>query len=118
MSDERTRNRLRDILSSVQHIREYIKGMSREAFLDNDEKQDAVIRRLEIISEAQKGIADEVKARHPHLPWRQIHAAGNLYRHEYFRIDPVEIWDTVTGPSLSDIECFARVELGLGLGLE
>jgi len=40
---------LQDILESIQHIEEYISEISEQEFLNNQEKQDAVIRRLEII---------------------------------------------------------------------
>jgi len=43
----------------------------------------AVTRCLEIISEASRRIPQEVKVRHPSLPWRQMADAGNKYRHEY-----------------------------------
>jgi uncharacterized protein with HEPN domain len=41
----------------------------------------AVIRSLEIISEASRRLSDELKARHPGIPWREMAAAGNFYRH-------------------------------------
>lgn len=40
----------------------------------------AVIRSLEIVSEASRRLSDELKARHPEIPWRDMTAAGNFYR--------------------------------------
>jgi hypothetical protein len=43
----------------------------------------AVVRSLEIISEASRRLTDEVKARHANIEWREMAAAGNVYRHSY-----------------------------------
>ncbi len=43
----------------------------------------AVTRALEIISEAARRLPDELRDRHPTLPWRAIMGAGNVYRHNY-----------------------------------
>jgi len=43
----------------------------------------AVIRCLEIISEASRRLSDEIKDRNPHIPWVNMAGAGNVYRHDY-----------------------------------
>ncbi len=50
-----------DILESITRIEEYTKGITDEEFHENLQAQDAVIRRLEIIGEAVKGIPDEIR---------------------------------------------------------
>ncbi len=45
---------LEDILESIDRIEEYVAGLSEREFERNSEKQDAVIRRIEIIGEAVK----------------------------------------------------------------
>lgn len=50
-----------DILESITRIEEYTKGITDEEFHENLQVQDAVIRRLEIIGEAVKGIPDEIR---------------------------------------------------------
>lgn len=113
MSEDRTLRRLADIAREIGLLRDFTKGMSEEEFLRDEKTQHAVVRSLEIISEAQKGIDNAVKARHPHLAWAQIHAAGNFYRHEYEMVEPERIWDTISGGSLPALERFVRIELGL-----
>ena len=53
----------------------------------------AVIRCLEIISEASRRLSDDLKARHPYIPWREMAAAGNVYP----RLDvlPRRVWKTL-----------------------
>ena len=43
----------------------------------------AVTRALEIISEVARRLPDELLEHYPHLPWKDIKGAGNVYRHEY-----------------------------------
>ena len=55
----------------------------------------AVTRCLEIISEASRRLPNEVKARHPAIPWKQIAGAGNVYRHDYEDVAAEFVWETV-----------------------
>jgi predicted nucleotidyltransferase len=54
-----------------------------------------VTRRLEVISEASRRLPEELKARHPSIPWRAMGAAGNIYRHEYEDVAVRGVWDTL-----------------------
>jgi uncharacterized protein with HEPN domain len=56
----------------------------------------AVTRCLEIISEASRRLPDELKARHPAIAWRDMAAAGNIYRHEYEDVAARRVWLTLT----------------------
>jgi len=40
--------------------------------LNSEEKQDAVVRRIEIIGEAVRNLSPEIKERYPEIPWRRI----------------------------------------------
>jgi uncharacterized protein with HEPN domain len=53
------------------------------------------LRCLEIITEASRRLSDELKARHPDIPWLEMARAGNFYRHYYERIIDQFVWDTV-----------------------
>jgi uncharacterized protein with HEPN domain len=70
----------------------------------------AVIRCLEIISEASRRLPLELKERHPHIPWKQIADAGNLYRHAYKDVRDEIIWQTVQS-ALDGLEVAVRDEL-------
>jgi len=63
---------LLDILESIEYIQRFLNGVSEEKFYENVEKQDAVLRRLEIIGEAVKHLPEEIRENHPDVPWRQI----------------------------------------------
>jgi uncharacterized protein with HEPN domain len=55
----------------------------------------AVVRDLEIVSEASRRLPGELTGRHPEIDWAAIAAAGNVYRHEYEAVDEALIWHTV-----------------------
>ncbi|MEO8659500.1 MAG: HepT-like ribonuclease domain-containing protein [Bryobacteraceae bacterium] len=53
------------------------------------------MRALEIISEASRRLPADLKARHPGVDWTAIAASGNIYHHEYGRVDEQLIWHTI-----------------------
>ena len=55
----------------------------------------AVVRALEIVSEASRRLPAELKDLHPEIDWIAVAAAGNIYRHEYEGVDENLIWRTV-----------------------
>jgi uncharacterized protein with HEPN domain len=65
----------------------------------------AVTRCLEIISEASRRLPDELKARHPSIAWKNMAAAGNVYRHDYEDVAAKLVWETVqlALPPLRDV---------------
>jgi uncharacterized protein with HEPN domain len=86
---------LRDIAHHIDLASQFSAGIEHEAFLDDTRTVFAVTRCLEIISEASRRLPDELKERHPSIPWKDIAGAGNVYRHDYEDVAPNLIWDTV-----------------------
>lgn len=81
-----------DILESIFKIQEYIKEVDEQAFAQNSEKQDAVIRRLEIIGEAVKSISSETREKYPQVRWREIAGMRDIIVHQYFGVSIELIW--------------------------
>lgn len=52
----RVRDYLEHIVLSISRIQRYVAGLDYASFLANEEKQDAIIRNLEIIGEAARNI--------------------------------------------------------------
>jgi len=95
MRSERTRSVLRDLLHQINLAIEFVQGYDREAFGADVRTVYAVTRCLEIISEASRRLPDELKARHPAISWKQMAAAGSVYRHDYEDVAAQLVWNTV-----------------------
>jgi uncharacterized protein with HEPN domain len=85
------RERLYDILESIQRI-EAQAARGRVAFADDELAQTAVVRWVEIIGEAARGLTEELRQAHPEVPWRQMIAMRNVLIHGYFDIDVDLVW--------------------------
>lgn len=95
MRSDRRDGALLTITENITLARAFVAGMDRTVFLQDLRSIYAVTRCLEIISEATRRLGPETENRHPDVPWRQIKAAGNLYRHDYDNVAPEILWITV-----------------------
>lgn len=87
---------LNHILESIAEIEKNLKGISEAKFHKTTAKQDAVIRRLEIIGEAAKNIPGEIRKKYTFVPWRQIAGSRDVLSHRYFEVDLRAVWDAAT----------------------
>ncbi len=95
MLSEKEIGYLKDVLRNVELAERFAQGLSYEGLRDNVQAIYAVIRSPEIISEASRRLSDELKARHPDIPWREMAVAGNFYRHNYEEITSLRVWKTL-----------------------
>lgn len=86
---------LKDILESISNIEEYTQGISEAEFSQNQQKQDAVMRRLEIIGEAVKNLPASFCEKHPDVPWPKIAGLRDVLIHGYFGLHIKRIWKVV-----------------------
>ncbi|GHB69834.1 hypothetical protein GCM10007390_24320 [Persicitalea jodogahamensis] len=63
---------LQDILDCIARIEDYLEGVTEQEFENNFEKQDSVIRRIEIMGEAVKNISIETRQKYPEVSWRGL----------------------------------------------
>ncbi len=98
---------LSQIQERIARIRKYLKGISRDKFLNSDLHKAAVVRELEVIGEAARLVSGVTKLRFPEIPWQQIIGMRNRLIHEYFNVDDSIVWEVATSqlPQLEeDIE--------------
>jgi uncharacterized protein with HEPN domain len=86
---------LKDITESISAIEEYVRVVTEDDFSSNRLVQDAVVRRLEIIGEAVKGIGDDFRGKYPEIPWKKIAGMRDIVAHGYFGVKLERIWDIV-----------------------
>lgn len=86
---------LDDLLESARLIEEYANGIDEITFEENSQIQDSVIRRLEIIGEAVKRLPEELKSKHPQIPWKEIGGLRDVLTHEYFGVSIPRVWKVI-----------------------
>jgi uncharacterized protein with HEPN domain len=86
-------SKLVDILRYARLIREFVKGIEKSNFDQDEKTQFAVTRCIEIIGEASKGIPDEFKAAHAEIPWRRMAGMRDILIHYYAEVDTDEVWN-------------------------
>ena len=92
MKDERVY--LLHAIDSIEAIQCYTVD-GRDAFFADPKTQDAVIRNIEVIGQAVKGISEQTRSLEPAVPWRQIAGMRDKLIHEYFGVDLDLVWDVV-----------------------
>ena len=90
------RERLQDILEAIDHIERYT-ARGREVFEQDELIQNWFIRHLQIISEAARGLPQEMRDRTSQVPWSKITGVRHILVHEYFEIDKDVVWSVVVG---------------------
>lgn len=76
----------RHILDTVGKIRRI---QQRGSVVEDDILYDAALRNLQTLSEATQSIPEDLKAKHPSIPWKEISGFRNILVHNYLgNIDP------------------------------
>jgi uncharacterized protein with HEPN domain len=86
--------RIEDMIDAIRKIQRYTRGLTYDEFATNEEKVDAVLRNLTVIGEAAREVPDDVRARHPRIPWTELRMIRNVVVHEYFGLDLAILWKT------------------------
>lgn len=94
----RIRDYLSHMLEAIERIERYTRGKAQNAFIHDDQLQDAVVRNIEIIGEAAKNIerhAPTFVAAHDDIPWAALYAMRNRVSHGYWTVDLDAVWQVV-----------------------
>ncbi len=85
---------LRDILEAIDRIESYIRDLTLDDFSKNRIVIDAVIRNFEIIGEATRHIPENIKRKHPEVPWKTMVGMRDKLIHDYFGVVINVLWLT------------------------
>jgi len=87
---------LTHILESIELIESYVAGIEISAFVQDQEKQDAVVRRIEIMGEAVKNLPGDLREANPQVPWARITGMRDKVVHDYMGVDSELVWTVAT----------------------
>ena len=88
--------RIRHILDAAREAISFSDDRSRTD-LDTDRKLNlSLVRLLEIIGEAARGISEEYRQTHSDLPWNKMIGMRVRLIHGYFDVNLDVVWETVT----------------------
>lgn len=100
MSEREWKFLINEMIHAANRVEEKIKPHTFNSFLEDEDAQDIVERRLQILSEAAGRLPDEIKQKYPDIPWKHIKGMRNVLAHEAYSInkqtDSRIIWDTAT----------------------
>jgi len=83
------------LLSAIESIETFCKGVDESAFQNNYMLQLAVVKLLEVIGEASYKISKELREEFVDIEWPLIISSRNVLVHEYFAINYDIIWEAV-----------------------
>lgn len=81
------------ILDSIKYIEIFIRNVSKDSFIKNREKQNAVIREIEVIGEAVANLPDSFREKYPNVQWKEIVGTRDKMIHHYFGVDLDIVWN-------------------------
>ncbi len=84
-----------DILQNIKDIESFSVGLTKDKFIKDKLKQNAIIRSLEVIGEAAKNISDSFRNKYPLVPWRKIAGFRDILSHSYFGVSIERIWNVI-----------------------
>lgn len=90
-----TRDRMQDVLESIEEIEKVLAGMNVEQFKADNLRRMATERYLEIVSEATRNLPSNIKTRAPNIAWQNIIDFGNRLRHAYHATDADKVWQII-----------------------
>lgn len=102
---------LQDILDHIDLAIGFVANLDNDLFKKDIKTVYAVVRCLEIISEASRRLPNELKVRHTAIGWREMAAAGNRYRHDYEDVAAGRVWETLQ-QALPPLKQVIELEIG------
>lgn len=110
-----SKERLEDIRQAIIDVHEFIEGFDQDRFLlsqSADRKTyRAVSNAFSEIGETVNSLPAAITDKYPEIEWRGIAGIRNRLNHEYFKIDPAVIWQTIEGSDLDQLFEIVEAEL-------
>lgn len=101
MSKKRTSSpHLVRIVQHCMRLSRYKADTSKAEFLEKDINFDAILKQIDLLGEEVSKLfnddPDNIMKNFPNLPWAGMRAIRNRSTHNYFTINPQQIWEYIT----------------------
>ena len=83
------------MLQSAELLMTYTRQCSKSEFVRNVQLQDAVIRRLLVLSEAARRVSEPTRQTLPDVEWQEINGMRNRLVHDYDDVNLTIVWDVI-----------------------
>ena len=84
---------IEDMWEAIGRIEHYIRGVSQQAFPEDQRTVDAVVRNLEILGEAANRLPEDFTHQQTDIEWKKIVGLRHRIVHDYFDIDRQIVWE-------------------------
>jgi len=84
-----------DMIDAIEHLAEYIQGVSFEEYLKNRKLRDAVYHNIIVLGEASNRLEESFLQGHPEIEWHKMISTRNAIIHGYDEIDDKIIWSII-----------------------
>lgn len=81
-----------DLVETVRDVRAFLDGVSRQRWDTDRILQSAVLHKMMLMGEIASALPDDLRERHPELPWRRMRGFRNIAVHRYFAVDWAVVW--------------------------
>ena len=87
---------LHHILDETDYLIRHAKGLTKDEFKNDETLRRAFVRSIEIIGEATKQLAPEIREKYTQIEWKAVAGMRDKLIHGYFGVDYDLVWDVVT----------------------
>jgi uncharacterized protein with HEPN domain len=83
---------LAEIVEAIDRISRWLGGIDEDGWDGDDMLRAALLQQLTAIGEASRSVSNQLRERHPDVPWRRIADFRNVAVHQYFAIEWSLVW--------------------------
>jgi len=83
---------LKDILQNMREAEAFIRDMDFRQFAADKKTLNAVLRSIEVMGEVAKHVPDELRARYPAVPWKEMAGMRDKLIHDDVGVDAETVW--------------------------
>ena len=83
------------MIEAAEAALEFSEGQTAESFAGDRLVGFAVVRAIQLVGQAARGVSAGLQAAHPEIPWREMVGMRNVVVHDYADVDMALVWKTV-----------------------